>query len=228
MNLTKCVPPLAVLGATVCATGRNEAALQALASEVGCEYIAADLTESGAAERVVTEAVAKLGGLTSLVNCAGVLQGGAFGADPAAGGASLENFDYNFTANTRAPFEMMVHATPHLIKAGVESGPSIIAISSVNGKQSFAGLGAYCGSKAAIDHIARCAAVDLAPHGIRVNNVNPGVTITPLQKRGGMSDEAYDAFIERSTTVTHPLGAATGSLSTPGTVHAKASQSAQA
>jgi NAD(P)-dependent dehydrogenase (short-subunit alcohol dehydrogenase family) len=86
-------------------------------------------------------------------------------------------------ANTRAPFEMMLHATPHLIAAGVAAGPSIIAISSVNGKQSFAGLGAYCGSKAAIDHIARCGAVDLAPHGIRVNNVNPGVTITPLQKR---------------------------------------------
>ena len=91
---------------------------------------------------------------------------------------------------------------------------SIVAVSSVNGLQSFAGLGTYCGSKAAIDHMARCAALDLAPHGIRVNNVNPGigyghtrhqedsfhpevccilgVTITPLQKRGGMSDEACE------------------------------------
>ena len=199
-------------GAKVCATGRNEAALQALASETGCVYAVGDLTEPGACERVVAEAVEKLGGLTTLVNNAGVLQGGAFGVDE--GGASLANFDYNFNANTRAPFEMMVHATPHLIKAGVDAGPSIIAISSVNGKQSFATLAAYCGSKAAIDHIARCAAVDLAPHGVRVNNVNPGVTITPLQKRGGMSDEAYDAFIERSTTVTHPLAQATGSVST--------------
>lgn len=202
-------------GAKVCAAGRNEAALQALAEEVGCEYAVGDLTEAGSCERVVAEAVSKLGGLTTLVNNAGVLQGGAFGGDPAAGGASLANFDYNFNANTRAPFEMMVHATPHLIAAGVEAGPSIIAISSVNGKQSFATLGAYCGSKAAIDHIARCAAVDLAPHGIRVNNVNPGVTITPLQKRGGMSDEAYDGFIKRSIEVTHPLGQATGNLSTP-------------
>ena len=202
-------------GAKVCATGRNEAALQALAAEVGCEYAVGDLTEAGACERVVAEAVAKLGGLTTLVNNAGVLQGGTFGVDPASGGASLANFDYNFNANTRAPFEMMVHAIPNLISAGVDAGPSIIAVSSVNGKQSFATLGAYCGSKAAIDHIARCAAVDLAPHGIRVNNVNPGVTITPLQKRGGMSDEAYAGFIDRSTKVTHPLGAATGSLSTP-------------
>ena len=51
------------------------------------------------------QAVEKLGGLTTLVNNAGVLQGGAFGVDE--GGASLANFDYNFNANTRAPFEMM-------------------------------------------------------------------------------------------------------------------------
>ena len=41
-----------------------------------------------------------------------------------------------------------------------------------------------------------------------------GVTVTPLQKRGGMSDEAYDAFIKRSISVTHPLGQATSNLST--------------
>lgn len=41
------------------------------------------------------------------------------------------------------------------------------------------------------------------------------MTITPLQKRGGMSDEAYEAFINRSVEVTHPLGAALGGLSTP-------------
>ena len=39
--------------------------------------------------------------------------------------------------------------------------------------------------------------------------------MTPLQKRGGMSDEAYAAFIDRSVKVTHPLGDAAGGLSTP-------------
>ena len=39
--------------------------------------------------------------------------------------------------------------------------------------------------------------MDLAPFGIRVNSVNPGVTATNLQKAGGMSDDAYAAFIER-------------------------------
>ncbi len=42
-----------------------------------------------------------------------------------------------------------------------------------------------------MDQLTRCAAVDLAPFGIRVNAVNPGVVITELQKRGGLTDEVY-------------------------------------
>ncbi|KAF6775329.1 hypothetical protein AHF37_05643 [Paragonimus kellicotti] len=47
----------------------------------------------------------------------------------------------------------------------------------------------------------------LAPKGIRVNCINPGVIVTPLQRRGGMSDSDYAAFLERSK-VTHALGRA--------------------
>ena len=50
-------------------------------------------------------------------------------------------------------------------------------------------------------------AFDLGPRKIRVNAVNPGVVITNLHRRSGMSEEAYDAFLEHSKT-THPLGRA--------------------
>ena len=48
-------------------------------------------------------------------------------------------------------------------------------VTSVNGIQSFPGTAAYCASKAATDMLTKCAAVDLAPLGIRVNSVNPGL-----------------------------------------------------
>ena len=55
--------------------------------------------------------------------------------------------------------------------------------------------------QAAVDQLTRCAAVDLAKDGIRVNAINPGVIVTPLQRRGGLSDEQYAAFLQRSTEV---------------------------
>ena len=67
------------------------------------------------------------------------------------------------------------------------------------------GAGAYCVSKAGVDHLTRCAAIEMAPLGVRVNAVNPGVTVTNLHRRSGMGDTQYAAFLERSKE-THPLG----------------------
>jgi NAD(P)-dependent dehydrogenase (short-subunit alcohol dehydrogenase family) len=64
---------------------------------------------------------------------------------------------------------------------------------------------AYCVSKAAVDQLTRCSALELAPKGVRVNAVNPGVVITEIHKRGGMNAEQYASFLEHSKT-THPLG----------------------
>ena len=112
---------------------------------------------------------------------------------------------------------MMSHAIPHLRKFAEKypSQASIVNVSSVNGKQAFGGCINYCAAKAAVDQMTRCASVDLAGLGIRVNGVNPGVVSTPLQKRGGMSDENYAKFIERSVTFTHPLAKSLGRIAKP-------------
>jgi len=103
--------------------------------------------------------------------------------------------------NLRAVFQLMQLAAPHLIK----TKGNIVNVSSVTGLRSFPGVLAYCVSKAGVDQLTRCAALELAPKGVRVNAVNPGVVITEIHKRGGMSEEAYASFLEHSKT-THPLG----------------------
>ena len=142
------------------------------------DFVVADITKEGECERMVTKAVEILGGLTTVVNAAGVLYGGAMG-DPA---VDLVNYQENMTCNTQAPFEVMVHATPHLKDQKENLPRSIVNVSSVNGKQAFGSCVSYCMSKAALDQLTRCASVDLAKYGIRVNAVNPGVIETNLQK----------------------------------------------
>jgi NAD(P)-dependent dehydrogenase (short-subunit alcohol dehydrogenase family) len=103
--------------------------------------------------------------------------------------------------NARAPFYLMQRAMPHL----VERQGNVVNVSSVNGIRSFPGVLAYCVSKSAVDQLTRCAALEMASSGVRINAVNPGVTVTELHRSGGMDEEAYAAFLERSKT-THPLG----------------------
>lgn len=60
-------------------------------------------------------------------------------------------------------------------------------------------------SKAAVDQMTRCVALELAPYGVRSNSVNPGVIITNCHKNAGMSEEDYQKFLEKSKE-THALG----------------------
>jgi len=199
---------LAGQGASVACLGRNmpnlEEAVSAAKEEqkkqggdaaiFGCEC---DVTSEESVKKAVEESLSKFSSskIDSLVNCAGVLIGGATQA------TSVETFDTNFNVNTRGTFLLMHHCLPHFN----EEGGSIVNVSSVTGLQSFAGTFAYCASKAAVDMMTKCAAVDLAEKKIRVNAINPGVIKTELQKRGGLTDEVYKQFLERSK-VTHPLG----------------------
>ena len=184
-------------GAHVLLVGRSgsaleDVAIEAMAAGSTAGVCVADVTEDGAAERVVSMAA---GGIDVLVNAAGIIATGTMEA------TSDATWDQMMNVNVRGPFRLMRAAAPHL-KA--RQG-NVVNVSSVNGLRAFAGVLAYNVSKAAMDHLTRCAALEMAPFGVRVNCVNPGVTITNLHRRGGMNDTQYAAFLERSKE-THPLG----------------------
>jgi NAD(P)-dependent dehydrogenase (short-subunit alcohol dehydrogenase family) len=187
-------------GASVVLVGRQPAVLADVEAAIragGGQAIscAADLTAADAPDRIVNAAVAAFGHIDVLVNAAGVIASGTLDA------TTDEIWDTMMAVNLRAPFRLMRAAAPHLT---ARKG-SIVNVSSVNGLRSFPGVLAYCVSKAGVDHLTRCAAIEMAPLGVRVNAVNPGVTVTNLHRRSGMDETQYAAFLEKSKT-THPLG----------------------
>jgi len=189
---------LARQGASVAAVARDEPALRSLIESMPAgtgTIVVRDVTAPGAADAIVSTALDRFGRIDVLVNAAGIIASG-----------SVEQTDDALWArvmelNVNAPFRLMRAAIPHL-KA---HRGSIVNVSSVNGRRVFPGLAAYNVSKGALDHLTRCAAIELAPAGVRVNAVNPGVTVTNLHRRGGMGEEQYQAFLARSRD-THPIG----------------------
>lgn len=195
-----CAMAFAEAGATVVCVGRKEDALRDVENKIrdtGSESltIRADLARDDEAERAVQHAIGVLGGIDVLVNAAGHISSGTIE------NTSLEAWDEMLNVNVRAAFVLIQKALPSLI----ERRGSIVNVSSVTGLRAFPGVLAYCVSKAALDQLTRCAALELAAKGVRVNAVNPGVVVTQIHKRGGMSEEAYAAFLEHSKS-THPLG----------------------
>ena len=187
-------------GGSVVLVGRQETVLADVADAVRgaggqAATVAADLTATDAPGRVVNAALAAFGHIDVLVNAAGVIASGALEA------TTDDIWDTMMAVNLRAPFRLMREAAPHLT---ARKG-SIVNVSSVNGLRSFPGVLAYCVSKAGVDHLTRCAAIEMAPAGVRVNAVNPGVTVTNLHRRSGMDETKYAAFLERAKE-THPLG----------------------
>lgn len=187
-------------GASIAAVGRNQEALLELQDQVenaGTELlpIPADLSHEGETESVIAKTLERFGGIDVLVNSAGHISSGTIES------TSLSAWDAMIEINLRAPFLLMQKALPTIIKRR----GNIVNVSSVTGLRAFPGVLAYCVSKAGLDQLTRCAALELAAQGVRVNAVNPGVVVTEIHKRGGLTEEQYEAFLRHSKT-THPLG----------------------
>jgi len=187
-------------GGNVIALGRNEKKLTSLLDEAKekdgtIKTQLADINQASNVERVIFETIDKFGQVDVLINAAGIILNGTIE------NTSLDEWDKMMNINLRSLFFITQKCIPHLEK----TKGNIVNVSSVAGLRSFPNVLAYCVSKAALDQLTRCSALELADKGIRVNAVNPGVVVTSLHKRGGMSDEDYEQFLKNSEK-THPLG----------------------
>ena len=187
-------------GARVALVARNEDKLAEVAETIAADdgearAIPADVSLETEIERVVRETIEAFGGLDVLVNAAGIIATGTVET------TRLEDWDYMMNLNVRAPFFLMQQSMPYL----VERKGNVVNVSSVTGIRAFPGVLSYCTSKAAVDQLTRCSALEMAAKGVRVNAVDPGVVVTKLHRTGGMDEDAYSGFLEHSKT-THPLG----------------------
>jgi NAD(P)-dependent dehydrogenase (short-subunit alcohol dehydrogenase family) len=185
-------------GMNVLAVGRNKRELSSLANDSDAGSIktcVADVTELSQLDGIVSAALNSFGQIDVLVNSAGIIMSGSIE------NTTVDDWNALMNINVRSVFALMQRCVPHL----ENTRGNVVNVSSVAGTRSFPGVLGYCVSKAAVDQLTRCSALELAPKGIRVNAVNPGVVVTNLHTRSGMDDTAYQNFLEHSRE-THPIG----------------------
>lgn len=159
---------LARRGAGVVAISRSAKDLASLDKETGGRSIAADLADVQAARHAAIDALPA----DYLVNCAGTTTLQPF-LD-----VTVDAFDHLIAVNARAPMIVAQEYARHRIAAG--GGGAIVNVSSLSSLTGFIDHAAYCASKGALDAMSRVMAHELGPHGIRVNCVNPAVTLTDM------------------------------------------------
>ncbi len=162
---------LADRGAEIVALSRSAADLDTLKARIGCRIRAVDLADADEARAAAEEAMP----VDFLVNCAGTTELDAF-VD-----LSVETFDALMAVNCRAPMIVsQVYARDRLARG---LGGAVVNVSSISSFIGFADHAAYCASKGALDGLTRAIANELGRQGIRVNAVNPVVTLTPMAEK---------------------------------------------
>ncbi|MGF6537637.1 SDR family oxidoreductase [Paraburkholderia youngii] len=162
------VEALCASGASVVAAARNVNELARLAEETGCEPLKLDVSD----EAAIDEAFASLEPFDGLVNCAGIA------LLERAVDTTAASFDRAMAVNTRGAVLVAKHVARGMLDAG--RAGSIVNVSSQAALVALDDHLSYSASKAALDAVTRALCIELGPHGIRVNSVNPTITLTPM------------------------------------------------
>src|SRR5580658_5799637 len=184
----------AAFGAKVAIWERDADTAASAAEEVGGLGITTDVRDSAQVDEALARTVAELGPVTILVNNAG----GVFFS------SLLETSENGWDALYRANLKHVILCTQRVARKMVEGGTggSIISVTSIEGVRAAPGYAAYAAAKAGVINYTKTAALELAPHGIRVNALAPDITLTE-----GMASVAPPGAEERFG-FTVPMGRA--------------------
>ena len=161
---------LAAFGASVAVWERDADTAASAAKEVGGLGLTTDVRDSAEVDAALARTMAELGPVSVLVNNAG----GVFSSP------LLETSEKGWDALYRANLKHVMLCTQRVARTMVESATrgSIISVTSIEGVRAAPGYAAYAAAKAGVINFTKTAALELAPHGIRVNALAPDITLT--------------------------------------------------
>jgi 3-oxoacyl-[acyl-carrier protein] reductase len=196
---------LAAFGADVAVWERDPDTCVAVAKEVGGLGVVTDVRETDQVDRALAATLDRYGRVDILINNAG-------GVFPS---SILDVAEKGIDALYRANLRHVIVCTQRVARAMVEAGTggSIINVSSIEGTRAAPGYAAYAAAKAGVLNLTKTAALELAPHGIRVNALAPDITWTEGLERlstaaasGAGPDAAGVEDHKARTALTVPLG----------------------
>jgi len=161
---------LAAFGARVAIWERNAEPCASAAKEIGALGITTDVRDSAAVDAALAQTVAELGPVTILVNNAG----GVFWS------GILDTTENGWDALYKSNLRHVYLCTQRVARGLVDQqlSGSIISVTSIEGVRAAPGYATYAAAKAGVINYTKTAALELAPHGIRVNALAPDITMT--------------------------------------------------
>jgi len=191
---------LAAAGATVVCADLNADGLASTLDKISAGggtgiAVTTDVTVRADVQRLVDTAVTDLGRIDAMCNIAGAMFPGLIED------LDDDTIDRGIDLNLKG----VLYGTQCAIRAMKPAGRgSIVNVSSAAIDKPYAGIGVYAFTKAAVAMLTMTAALEAGEHGIRVNAIAPGATLTPFttwrlhRPDGTLDQEAYDAFVEQS------------------------------
>lgn len=192
---------LAAEGAAVLVADRDPINGQQVAAEITARggqarFQPVDVSRTAEVQQMVVAAVERWGGLDILINNAGI------GIPGSVVDISEEDWNRVLDVNLTGPWRGMKFAIPEMLTRG---GGSIVSISSVQALVGLKSWSGYAASKGGLNSLTQQAAMEYAPHNIRINAIAPGTIVTEMnaaQLRAAPDPEA----LLRTWSEAHPLG----------------------